>query len=234
MKHPCITQSRQCCAQSDTPPVDAAPGMSVESMQVVECEGDAEGWKYAADFYKSNTGWGNSATLCHCRRRLWKCTLSKVAPVQPRRLVIELWELQRRTTVFQRDWRAPFLPHDGQKRRRWVDLAYEVHPWASPSQSLSASLHRPPIKAPQGWLAEGWVPVEPPGPCDAGRWQYAVDFYESGSRWGASSKALSCRRRLWRCVYTESFDDTGSDSTEAPSASSLEFGSARSASKLSL
>lgn len=36
MKHPCITQSRQCCAQSDTPPVDAAPGMSVESMQVVE------------------------------------------------------------------------------------------------------------------------------------------------------------------------------------------------------
>ncbi|CAE7231715.1 unnamed protein product [Symbiodinium necroappetens] len=27
----------------------------------------------------------------------------------------EVWEVQRRTTMFHEDWRAPFLPHDGQK-----------------------------------------------------------------------------------------------------------------------
>eukprot|EP00913_Durusdinium_trenchii_P023860 g22408.t1 len=31
------------------------------------------------------------------------------------RIVFEVWELQRRTTMFHDDWRAPFLPHDGQK-----------------------------------------------------------------------------------------------------------------------
>lgn len=28
---------------------------------------------------------------------------------------LQVWELQRRTTMFHDDWRAPFLPHDGQK-----------------------------------------------------------------------------------------------------------------------
>jgi len=44
-----------------------------------------------------------------------------------------VWELERRTSVFTEDWRAPFLPHDGQKQIGWVafedELRYVQHPF---------------------------------------------------------------------------------------------------------
>lgn len=45
-------------------------------------------------------------------------------PEQPLGVLADLkvWELQRRTTMFHDDWRAPFLPHDGQKPHGWIEM----------------------------------------------------------------------------------------------------------------
>jgi hypothetical protein len=38
---------------------------------------------------------------------------------------VDVWELQRRTTIFQDDWRAPFLPSDVENRARWMTDKYK-------------------------------------------------------------------------------------------------------------
>jgi hypothetical protein len=211
-KHPWIMESRHVSASADRPPIEAPVGMCLTSAgwRVIEPPGlsDEDWWQYAGDFYKKRSAWGDVPTFAICRRRLWRGEFvrSSLKDVpSPRIRVVKVWELQRRTTVFQSDWRAPFLPHDGKRRQRWVDLDFDVnHPWMFGSVEALAASNQPPIQAPAGWQIEGWVVAVPPGECDAGRWQYCSDFHKSPESWCALSHGLHCRRRLWSCIFTES------------------------------
>jgi hypothetical protein len=121
--------------------------------------------------------------------------------------VVEVWELQRRLTLFHVTWTAPFLPHDGEKQWRWVDTRYRKHPWTLGTQCSSAGAAVPPIRPPMLTLAAieanvsdkaEWAVVRTQGPCDADGWQYANEFYEGDALWDEASTFCHCRRRLWR------------------------------------
>ncbi|CAK0823434.1 unnamed protein product [Prorocentrum cordatum] len=47
---------------------------------------DEDGWQYGFDFYTDPAVWGQPAELSHCRRRLWRCSLSQ--PPTPGRQVV--------------------------------------------------------------------------------------------------------------------------------------------------
>lgn len=43
-----------------------------------------------------------------------------------------MWELERRTNLFKSHWKAPYWPHDGAAKMKWVALegnAYIRHPF---------------------------------------------------------------------------------------------------------
>ncbi|CAK0845163.1 unnamed protein product [Prorocentrum cordatum] len=119
----------------------------------------------------------------------------------PSTRVVEVWELQRRRTLFHDTWEAPFLPHDGQLQLRWVGADYQRHAWTpgTLAQEDCAGSSTPPLVAPEGWAAldAAWSVVECPGQEPEG-WQYAVDFYRGGDLWGSQPALCHCRRRLWR------------------------------------
>jgi len=149
------------------------------------------------------------------------CLLRSLAPLQtqdvPKALpsksiqdaratcTIQIWELQRRTTIFHTEFRAPFLPHDGKKRWRWVDSAFQLHPWLTAKTRAEAALmDTPPIKPLRGWEPEGeWRTSEPSAATDLGGWQYAADFYRRDSLWNHERGGKHCRRRLWTCNFVE-------------------------------
>ncbi|CAK0910024.1 unnamed protein product, partial [Prorocentrum cordatum] len=81
------------------------------------------------------------------------------------------WEVQRRITLFHTDWRAPFLPHDGEARWRWLDAAYRRHPWVAGTLDASAAADRPPLRAPGSWACDdaGWVVATLGQPCGEGQ-----------------------------------------------------------------
>ncbi|CAJ1358934.1 unnamed protein product [Effrenium voratum] len=205
-KHCWVLLPSHLAATAELPPLQSPPAMGSQVAWHVATDGEADkdGWQYAADFYKKKSKWGVKAAIYLCRRRRWKATFVRIPKVvTPRVITVQLWELQRRTTIFQSDWRAPFLPHDAIRHRfRWVDMDFNVHPWCPPANTL-ASADKPPIRAPVGWEAEGWVVAQPPGSCDSGRWQYSSDLNRSDKRWGSQSTGLGCRRRLWSCIFTE-------------------------------
>ncbi|CAK0889783.1 unnamed protein product [Prorocentrum cordatum] len=116
--------------------------------------------------------------------------------------VEEVWELQRRYTVLSASWRAPFMPHDGPAKLRWVCReGYGQHPWMADSKEQPAAQPTPPLVPPEGYFGCGWAVVEPPGDCDRDGWQYAFDFYEEDDAWRAEAGLYLCRRRLWRCTF---------------------------------
>jgi len=122
-------------------------------------------------------------------------------------VIIMVWELQRRHTVFH-DWQAPFFPTDGDKVWRWVDLDYRKHPWAVHKCETYATSDVPVIRPPHSWRGEwtqpngcGWIVAEPGGPCDERGWQYAMGFYQDSSWWGDSPLFRHCRRRLWKGTF---------------------------------
>jgi hypothetical protein len=118
-------------------------------------------------------------------------------------MVLEIWELQRRMTLFHTSWQAPFLPHDSEKQFRWVDKSYARHDWMPGTMEDISAANTPPIKAPDGWQqSESWSVVEALG-CEEGGWQYALDFYTNDSWWGAAPSLCQCRRRLWRCTFKQ-------------------------------
>lgn len=207
-QHPCCDQHREDARASDKPPLVSPGGWRFDSMDWIVDEqlgpADEDGWQYASEFYKAGSRWGSSPQFYGCRRRRSIRTCIR-ATEHPRSCIVEAWELQRRTTVFHSDWRAPFLPHDGEKKCRWVDADYKQHPWAASKRLESALSDTPAIEAPPGWKSDGnrFVVATSPAPCDEDGWQYAVDFYRSAQYWGASPKALHCRRRLWRCYFQE-------------------------------
>merc|ERR1719323_954499 len=101
-----------------------------------------------------------------------------------------VWQLERRYTVWSKDWYPPFLPHDGQKGCTWVTLEggrYEPHSCIDPSLSRAAvaKSSTPPIpvlkvfgqRRPCTW------DVEERSDTDEDGWQYAVDFYLNPASW---------------------------------------------------
>jgi len=121
--------------------------------------------------------------------------------------IVHVWELQRRATIWSSEWHSPFLPHDGRKRWRWVDTAYQRHPWTTATcHEESAASSLPPVEPQQGWtpLSEWIVSPDTAVDCDAEGWQYAIDFYRDDQFWVNDKTGLHCRRRLW----SRSFEDT--------------------------
>jgi len=114
-----------------------------------------------------------------------------------------VWELQRRVTAWSSVWHAPFLPHDGFKRLRWVSPDYKPHALqfdgACPKRLARCEV--PPLCPPHGWMSLGdWQPERSAKTtCDG--WQHAVDFYSAGQLWCKSPFALHVRRRRWVCRY---------------------------------
>mmetsp|Transcript_78641 Transcript_78641/g.200159 ORF Transcript_78641/g.200159 Transcript_78641/m.200159 type:complete len:315 (+) Transcript_78641:1-945(+) len=117
------------------------------------------------------------------------------------RVVVEVWELQRRLTLFHTTWQAPFLPHDGEKQWRWVDKEYRTHPWAVESLEASGDSDTPALKLPwhlqQRQGGAGWE-VQSTPTSDADGWAYGLDLYQSDELWFANPTWFHCRRRLWR------------------------------------
>jgi len=119
--------------------------------------------------------------------------------------VVHIWELQRRVTVWSKSWKPPFLPHDGRKRWRWVDPAYQVHAWMSAeSREAAAASTIPPIEPWQGYkMLKPWqVSCTSSGAHDDG-WQYAIDFYQQDKFWRGAASGCHVRRRLWTCTFVE-------------------------------
>lgn len=112
-----------------------------------------------------------------------------------------VWELQRRATLWSNVWYAPFLPHDGLKRWRWVSPDYKPHEQCLAFAKKSAMCDTPPVGPPPGWRqVADWQPECSPKTTSDG-WQYAVDFYGADQLWCKSPFALHVRRRRWVCSY---------------------------------
>jgi hypothetical protein len=120
-----------------------------------------------------------------------------------------VWELERRTGVWSRHWRPPFLPHDGDKGVKWCALQdkYVPHPFlpeGTPNSIKACS--SPPIGQievlGQRRQCSDWRTVVCAGTDDEG-WQYGFDFYVNSSFWGPTCTSNSfVRRRQWRPRYT--------------------------------
>jgi len=146
-----------------------------------------------------------------CREEALFTSLTAAETDVKARVMVTVWELQRRWTLFHTTWQAPFLPHDGEKSWRWVDMDYREHPWAVPPLAASAAAAVPIIEPPEKEWGQGeqqttWNVAEPGGPCDQQGWQYAVDFYQDRSYWVSTSQWHHCRRRLWKGVFLKPAD----------------------------
>lgn len=125
-------------------------------------------------------------------------------------MVLQIYELQRRTTRFHTDWRAPFLPHDGSKAWRWVDTSYKRHSWTITSVRAEAALSdTPPVEPPADrWRAvDDWQLVTATSQAgamqDADGWQYAINFWRPTHAWTANDRGCVVRRRLWSRTFAE-------------------------------
>eukprot|EP00928_Gymnodinium_smaydae_P045275 TRINITY_DN30202_c0_g1_i1.p1 TRINITY_DN30202_c0_g1~~TRINITY_DN30202_c0_g1_i1.p1 ORF type:complete len:600 (-),score=57.77 TRINITY_DN30202_c0_g1_i1:199-1941(-) len=121
---------------------------------------------------------------------------------------VAVWQLQRRTTIWHTDWRAPFLPHDGHKRCSWTSIQdddYARHP--SLPDGARRSCATPPIPEVSFMgkpRACKWQVIADAGGggADEEGWQYAVDFYLSEESWTPAPASFShVRRRLWHPVF---------------------------------
>mmetsp|Transcript_84879 Transcript_84879/g.240541 ORF Transcript_84879/g.240541 Transcript_84879/m.240541 type:complete len:711 (+) Transcript_84879:103-2235(+) len=125
---------------------------------------------------------------------------------------VQIWELQRRATLFHSDWHAPFLPHDGQKRWRWVDASFQRHPFTRlTSRDTVSDSEVPPVGPLQGWEPQGEWAIRrfasneahaEHGEANEGMeapegWQYAIDFYTDDWWWSPKPAGHHVRRRLW-------------------------------------
>ena len=119
-----------------------------------------------------------------------------------------VWELQRRTTIWHSDWRAPFLPHDYQKAIKWMAIQehYLPHPFIPESIDVdeAAESEEPPIEEVQflGRKRACKWDVVVDETSDSEGWQYAVDFYLEPNRWSNSLRGFShVRRRRWQPTF---------------------------------
>mmetsp|Transcript_74510 Transcript_74510/g.241052 ORF Transcript_74510/g.241052 Transcript_74510/m.241052 type:complete len:436 (-) Transcript_74510:33-1340(-) len=120
-----------------------------------------------------------------------------------------VWEVQRRSTLFHSDWRAPFMPFDGAHRWRWLDASHSRHHWISTHAKRTdvAKANFPPL-TPEGWQMSGRWEVSlagrDQGTMDDDGWQYCVSLFTKGEKgWFKSNTGKMCRRRLWTCHFQE-------------------------------
>eukprot|EP00930_Biecheleria_cincta_P083763 TRINITY_DN73270_c0_g1_i1.p1 TRINITY_DN73270_c0_g1~~TRINITY_DN73270_c0_g1_i1.p1 ORF type:complete len:540 (-),score=98.79 TRINITY_DN73270_c0_g1_i1:265-1884(-) len=133
--------------------------------------------------------------------------------------VMPIWELERRTTIWHQDWRAPFLPHDAQKSCKWMSIQdhYIPHPFISNITNIedAAQCEAPPIKevAFPGCIRSCSWKVHVDDSSDSNGWQYAVDFYLDDTRWSNRPEGFShVRRRKWKPVFSTKELPTNSNS----------------------
>jgi hypothetical protein len=155
-----------------------------------------------------------------CRR-----SMSSLCSASPRRMMradtdvhrAVVWELERRTFFLSSDWRAPFLPHDGDKQVKWCTMTdrYAAHALLPRDTEKSRAASSPPIDQVQvlGQLRQcsGWKKVVSED-TDAEGWQYGFDFYVSDKYWGQTCTG-NCfvRRRQWQPCHTSLLERQGSD-----------------------
>lgn len=134
---------------------------------------------------------------------------ARMNAITPEEMIADLeelslvWELQRRTTIWHNDWRAPFLPHDYQKAIKWmaIDEHYIPHPFIPEDIDIdeAAESEEPPIREvkflgrrrPCQWH----VVIDETS--DGDGWQYAVDFYLEPQKWSEYVRGFSHVRRRW-------------------------------------
>lgn len=139
---------------------------------------------------------------------------ARMSAMTPEEMIADLeeaslvWELQRRTTIWHSDWRAPFLPHDYQKAIKWMAIEehYIPHPFIPEDMDIdeAAESVEPPIREVK-FLGrhrpcEWHVVIDESS--DADGWQYAVDFYLEAQKWSAEVRGFShVRRRRWQPTF---------------------------------
>merc|ERR1712032_121942 len=81
-KHPWVNGSEEESAAADLPPIKPPAGWQREAESwahvAMNEPCDLDGWQYGVDFFQADWLWGASDTACHCRRRQWKCTFTRV------------------------------------------------------------------------------------------------------------------------------------------------------------
>mmetsp|Transcript_52617 Transcript_52617/g.117991 ORF Transcript_52617/g.117991 Transcript_52617/m.117991 type:complete len:657 (-) Transcript_52617:18-1988(-) len=124
-----------------------------------------------------------------------------------------VWELQRRTTIWHNDWRAPFLPHDYQKAIKWMAIQehYLPHPFIPEDIDIdeAAESEEPPIGEVQflGRKRACKWDILVDETSDSEGWQYAVDFYLEPSKWSNGLRGFShVRRRRWQPTFVADTD----------------------------
>ena len=134
---------------------------------------------------------------------------ARIKAITPEEMISDLeelslvWELQRRTTIWHNDWRAPFLPHDYQKAIKWmaIDEHYIPHPFLPEDIDVdeAAEAEEPPIREVKflGRRRPCQWHVVIDDTCDHEGWQYAVDFYLETNKWSEQVRGFSHVRRRW-------------------------------------
>mmetsp|Transcript_23166 Transcript_23166/g.65382 ORF Transcript_23166/g.65382 Transcript_23166/m.65382 type:complete len:671 (+) Transcript_23166:86-2098(+) len=116
----------------------------------------------------------------------------------------EVWQLERRPMSCSSRWYAPWLPHDGQKKCKWVTKDERYQPHKSLPENLTAadiSSDEPPMTQVEvlgGMRNCSWNLVADETTDEDG-WQYAIDFYLQDGLWSKAKRCWSnVRRRRWR------------------------------------
>lgn len=148
-----------------------------------------------------------------------------------------VWQLQRRVTMWHSSWKAPFLPHDGEKRVGWcaIEDRYFRHPQLPQGKSHDEALEAaaigdgpPPIQEVHflGKMRTCAWSIQRDTECDKDGWQYAIDFYLDANMWNPSITPFShVRRRRWHATFVHvPTDTTGSCADVSFSAQGLEGG----------
>jgi len=166
--------------------------------------------------WQQSTGDQMSATMTERANRVLARarTASSPASVQAQlEQECTIWELQRRVSIWSSSWHRPFLPHDGQKKQKWMILTeagYAPHPYLAmaslDSPKANSKAAEPPIEA-VNFLGHDractWRAVVDAN-SDAEGWQYAVDFYSEPEQWTPYSCSFShVRRRKWYPIFTQ-------------------------------
>eukprot|EP00438_Fugacium_kawagutii_P018992 Skav203210 [mRNA] locus=scaffold1148:109711:112900:- [translate_table: standard] len=139
---------------------------------------------------------------------------ARVSAMSPEEMIADLeeaslvWELQRRTTIWHSDWRAPFLPHDYQKAIKWMAIEdhYIPHPFIPEDidVDVAAESEEPPIREVKflGRRRQCQWHVVVDESSDLDGWQYAVDFYLEPQKWSSEVRGFShVRRRRWQPTF---------------------------------
>ena len=131
---------------------------------------------------------------------------------------LSMWELERRTNLFRYHWKAPYWPHDGAAKMKWValeDNAYTRHPFIPETveESKIAESDIPPVETVEflGMRRKcTWSTCPVDGETDELGWQYSTDFVMGNTGWLPYCGSVSfVRRRCWQPSFYTDGDEAG-------------------------